>query len=387
MKEFFLLDPEVIFLNHGSFGACPRAVFDKYQEWQCQLEQQPVLFLGRVLQSYLKQARQALGAFFNTEADDLVFIPNATYGVNLVAHSLALKPGDEILTSNHEYGACDNTWDFICKKTGSKYIHQPISLPVQSVDDFVEEFWQAVTPNTRLIFLSHITSPTAQLFPVEAISARARQSGILTLIDGAHAPGQIPLNLPAIGADFYTGNAHKWMMSPKGAAFLYARRDVQNQIEPLVVSWGYRADLNISTGSRFVDLLEWTGTHDPAAALSVPAAIQFMHDHEWDHVRSQCHGLLNQTLDQINEMTQLPTAYAKNDKALAFPPQVGIAMLPPISDLAILKSRLYDEFSIEVPLIVWNNRQFIRISIQGYNTSDDTDVLIHALEILLPQSI
>ena len=223
-RELFLLDPEVIFLNHGSFGACPKPVFAAYQAWQRRLEEQPVLFLGREYADLQYSARQKLGAFLGAEADDLVYIPNATYGVNIVAHSLAIQPGDEILTTDHEYGACDNTWEFICRKTGGNYIHQPISLPIDSVEACIDQLWRGVTGKTKLIYLSQISSPTAQLLPVEAICQRARREGILTFIDGAHAPGQIPVNLQAIGADFYTGNAHKWMLSPKGAAFLYVQR-------------------------------------------------------------------------------------------------------------------------------------------------------------------
>ena len=204
--QYFLLDPDIHFLNHGSFGACPRPVFEAYQEWQRRLELQPVLFLGRELVHYDQQARQALAEYLHAEADDLVYIPNATHGVNIVARSLDLRPGDEILTTNHEYGACDNTWQFLCQKSGARYIHQPLPTPLGSDEEIVERLWQDVTRRTRLIFVSQITSPTALILPVRAICQRARQEGILTLIDGAHAPGQIEIDLMAIGADFYTGN-------------------------------------------------------------------------------------------------------------------------------------------------------------------------------------
>ena len=216
MKSSFLLDPAIHFLNHGSFGACPLPVFEVYQSWQRRLENQPVFFLGRELAALQQEARQTLGVYLNAAAADLVFIPNATHGVNIIARSLIgrpgspLQPGDEVLTSDHEYGACDKTWQFLCQDSGVKYIRQPIPLPIETPETFIEQLWQGVTPRTRLIYLSHITSPTAQRFPIELVCQRARQQGILTLIDGAHAPGQIPLDLPAIGADFYTGNCHKW---------------------------------------------------------------------------------------------------------------------------------------------------------------------------------
>ncbi len=213
LQNLFLLDPGVIFLNHGSFGATPRPVFEAYQAWQRRLEAQPVEFLGRELGEHLQAARQALAKYLGAPAEDLVFVPNATTGVNIVARSLPLRFGDEILASDHEYGACEKAWQFVCGKTGAVYRRQEISLPVRSPVEVVEILWQAVTKRTRVIFLSHMTSPTALRLPVEAICQRARAAGIWTVIDGAHAPGQIELDLPEVGADFYTGNCHKWLMS------------------------------------------------------------------------------------------------------------------------------------------------------------------------------
>ncbi|HNP84748.1 MAG TPA: aminotransferase class V-fold PLP-dependent enzyme, partial [Kouleothrix sp.] len=200
----FLLRPEITFLNHGSFGACPRPVFESYQEWQRRLEVQPVEFLGRHISTLLAEARTRLAAYLRTAAGNLVYVPNATYGVNIVARSLDLQPGDEVLASDHEYGAADRAWRFVCNKRGVRYINQPIGLPLESAEQFVEQLWAGVTPRTKVIFLSHITSPTALIFPLEAVCRRARAEGIMTVIDGAHAPGQIDLALDALGADFYT---------------------------------------------------------------------------------------------------------------------------------------------------------------------------------------
>ena len=381
LKEFFLLDPEIVFLNHGSFGAAPRPVFEAYQNWQRRLERQPVLFLGRELDGLLRESRLVLGEYLHAEAEDLVYIPNATHGVNIIARSLALKPGDEILTTDQEYGACDYTWDFLCGKYGAKYIHQSIHLPVCTEEEIVEQFWRGITPRTKAIYLSHITSPTALRLPVEKISERARQSGILTIIDAAHSPGQIHVDLQALGADFVFGNCHKWMLGVKGAGFLYVRRELQPSIEPLIVSWGYRATPETTTGSHYVDLLQWTGTKDPTAALTVPTAIQFMQQYDWEVVRFQCHQLLRQAIERICELTGLAPIYPLDSD---FYRQMGVAPLP-ASDLALLKRRLYDEFRIEVPLVPWQDRQFIRISIQGYNSQEDVDALIQALQALLPQ--
>lgn len=381
LKDHFLLDPDIVFLNHGSYGAAPKPVFEAYQNWQLRLERQPVLFLGRELPELMRESRVALGKYLNADPDDLVYIPNATHGINIVARSLALKPGDEVLTSDHEYGACDYSWEFNCDKTGARYIHQPISLPVRTDEEIVEQLWQGVTPRTKVIYLSHITSSTALRLPVEEICRRARERGIMTIIDAAHAPGQIPVDLQALGADIVFGNCHKWMLAPKGSAFLYARREVQDLFQPLVVSWGTHPTPDIATGSRFIDILQWTGTKDPTAALAVGTAIQFVQDHDWEEVRRQCHLLLRQGIERICDLTGLLPMYPLDSD---FYRQMGIAPLPS-SDLIALKSRLYEEYKIEVPLIEWQDRQFIRISIQGYNTQSDVDTLVDALAALLPQ--
>ena len=383
LKEYFLLNPDVVFLNHGSFGATPKPVFEAYQNWQLRLERQPVLFLGRELDGLLRDSRRVLGEYLNADADDLVYILNATHGVNIIAHSLDLKPGDEILTTDHEYGACDYTWDFICGKTGAKYIHQSIFLPVHSEEEIVDQFWSGVTPRTKAIYLSHITSPTALRLPVEQICQRAREAEILTIVDAAHSPGQIPVDLQALGADIVFGNCHKWLLNAKGSAFLYVRREVQHLIEPLIVSWGYSPTPETTTGSRFIDLLQWTGTKDPTAALTVPTAIQFMREHNWDEVRRDCHLLLRQAIERICDLTNMPPLYPLDSD---FYGQMGIAPLP-LSNIAVLKSRLHDEYKIEVPLIQWRDKQFVRVSVQGYNTQEDLDALVNALQRLLPQVV
>jgi isopenicillin-N epimerase len=381
LKEHFLLDPNIIFLNHGSFGASPKPVFEAYQNWQRRLERQPVLFLGRELDALLLESRTALGKYLNADSDDLVYIPNATHGVNIIARSLDLQAGDEILTTDHEYGACDYTWEFISDKTGAKYIHQPIRLPVHSREEIVEEFLEGITPHTKAVYLSHITSPTALCLPVEEICRRARELGILSIVDAAHSPGQLSLDLQQLGADIVFGNCHKWMLAPKGSAFLYVRREIQSQVEPFIVSWGSHPTPDTTTGSRFIDLFQWTGTKDPTAALTVPSSIQFMKDHNWEGVRCECHILLRQVIGRVCDLTHLPPPYPLDSD---FYHQMGIAPLP-LSNLPVLKSRLYDEYKIEIPLTQWQDKQFLRISIQGYNDQEDVDALLRALEVLLPQ--
>jgi isopenicillin-N epimerase len=244
-----------------------------------------------------------------------------------------------------------------------------------------ERFWQGVTPRTKVIYLSHITSPTALRLPIESICQRARQAGIITVIDAAHSPGQIPFNVQAIDADFVFGNCHKWMMAPKGAAFLYARRDIQPRVEPYVVSWGYHPLPETTTGSRFIDILQWTGTKDFAAPLAVPAAIRFMEENDWEAVRRDCHALLRTALEEIGALTGLPPAYPLDSD---FYGQMAVAPLPRIN-AAELKRRLYDEFRVEVPITNWRERFFVRISIQAYNSRADVDALLNGLRSILPR--
>jgi len=346
-----------------------------YQDLQVKLERQPVKFLARELNELLLNARKELGAFLNADADDLVFIPNATHGANIIARSMQLSPGEEILTTDHEYGACDYAWEFACQKTGSHYIRQPIPIPMQSEEEIVEKFWKGVSPRTKMVYLSHITSPTALRLPVERICKRARELGILTVVDAAHSPGQIPVDLQEIGADVVFGNCHKWMLAPKGAGFLYVRREVQPMIEPLIVSWGYHATDEIATGSTFIDYLQWTGTHDPAAYLSIPTAIEFQHQNDWDKVRIACHALAVDAEARISALTGLPSLYA-DDTWFA---QMTAAALPVDTDIVALKEYLYETHRIEVPLIEWNGQKLIRVSVQAYNTEMDIDALTKAL--------
>ena len=377
LKSEFLLDPNVVFLNHGSFGACPKRVFDDYQRWQLELERQPVEFLGRRVTTLLAEARAKLAEYVGAATDEVVYFPNPTTAINMVARSLNLKPGDEILTTEHEYGAMDRTWRFVCNKTGARYVHRPIRLPVTSHEEFVEAFWAGTTERTRAIFISHITSPTALIFPVQEICRRAREAGLLSVVDGAHAPGQIPLNLAELGADLYTGACHKWLCGPKGSAFLYARREVQAWLEPLVVSWGWESET--PSGSQFVDHHEWQGTRDVAAFLATPAAIQFQAEHDWGAVRAECHGLASETRRRINDLTGLaPICPASRD----WFSQMAAIRLPPV-DVNAFKERLYNGYRVEAPVFKWNDQPFMRVSFQGYNSRTDADALVDALKHLM----
>lgn len=376
LKKFFLLDRSITFLNHGSFGATPKPVFDEYQRWQRELEHQPVEFLGRRFAGLIRTAREALADYLSTSAGNLIFAQNVTIALNVVARSLELAVGDEVLSTHHEYGAMDRTWRFLSKERGFTYINQVVDI--SSPDAFVDSFWRGVTSNTKVIFLSHITSPTATIFPIEKLIQRARAQGILIVIDGAHAPGQIPLHLDALGADFYGGNLHKWLCAPKGAGFLYARQEVQHLLKPLVVSWGYEAE--VPGDSQFIDYNEWWGTRDISAFLAVPKAIQFQQDQNWAEVRSACHRLAVETWQRIHDLTGETPLHSDPEPWFA---QMAVATLPADSDLVALKSRLYDEHRIEIPLIAWNEKKLIRLSVQGYNSRRDMDKLLSALNALL----
>ena len=241
LKSQFLLRDDIVYLSFGGYGACPRPIFERYQQYQLELEQEPTQFITINGLKYLKQSREALAAYLNCHEDDIVYVTNPSYGVNIVAKSLPLKEGDEVLTTNLEYGACDKTWTYYCNKKGAKYIRQKIKFPLQSKEDFIEQFFKGLTSKTKLIFLSQLTSTTGLRLPVEEICAIAKQKGLLTFVDGAHAPGQVPVNLSTLHADFYTGACHKWMLTPKGSSFLYVTKELQSMLDPLVISWGYNS--------------------------------------------------------------------------------------------------------------------------------------------------
>jgi isopenicillin-N epimerase len=373
LAAHFLLHDDIVFLNHGSFGACPRPVFETYQAWQRELERDPVDFIARRTHDLMAASRTDLAAYLGTTADQLVFVPNATYGINVVARSLQLEPGDEILTTNHEYGAVNNTWHFNFDGRGVKYVNHPIELPVTTPEAFVDRLWEGVTPRTKVITFSHITSPTALIFPAELICQRARAEGILTVIDGAHAPGQIDLHLDAMGADYYTGNCHKWLTAPKGSAFLYAAQGHEDTLEPLVVSHGWT---NPRTGSKFQDNFTWTGTMDPSAYISVGEAVRFHTEHNWPAVRAACHALASQTRDRINELTGLEPVCPDSTTWYA---QMFTARLPQ-NRWETIRDHLWTEFRIEVPVFTWHDEALIRVSVQAYNTPQDMERLLGAIE-------
>jgi isopenicillin-N epimerase len=375
MKSLFLLDPSIVFLNHGSFGACPAKVLESCQWWQREMERNPVEFLARRSAALLADSRKALAAHLGADPEHLVYLSNATHAVNTVARSLPLRPGDEILTTDHEYGACDGTWQFVCRHTGARYIPIEIPLPFKAAE-FTERIWAGVTSRTRILYLSHVTSTTALTLPIAEVCHRARNEGILTVIDGAHGPGYIDLNLDELGADFYIGNCHKWLCAPKGAGFLHARPEHHHQLDATVVSWGYLDDPGSETyaGSSLLERrLQWQGTRDLAAFLAVPAAIEFQARHHWDQVRKDCHALAAETLHRISALTDLEPVCEDSDFS-----QMVVVPVPPMAP-DLLKQTLFERYRIEIPVTAHKDRLFVRLSIQAYNTREDADALVEAL--------
>ncbi len=384
LRSQFLLDPDIVFLNHGSFGACPKPIFEKYQEWQRVLEARPVKFQTEELFAHLETSRRALGEYINCDKDDLVYFPNPTHAVSNMIPSLNLNEGDEVLTTDQEYGACDRAWVYHAEKSGFKYIRSEIPLPVTSVEQFCQSFWAKATLQTRYVFISHITSPTALIFPIEKIVKEAKSRGIKTIIDGAHVPGHIPLDIRAMDPDYYTGACHKWLCCPKGVSFLYVKKELQDTIEPLVFSWGwgeeykeFTASTQLHSQSRFVNSFQWQGTRDMSAFLTVPESIEFQDQYDWDSVRSRCRQMILNARNRITDLTGLPKLCP--DDWLG---QMATILFP-MDDTSALKDRLYDDHRIEIPTMAHGEYTALRISVQGYNSQADVDHLISTLENFL----
>lgn len=371
MRDLYLLDPTVTFLNHGSFGATPRPVFERYQYWQLELERQPVEFLGRRHDELIHDALASLGEFIGTSGENLIFVPNATSGLNTVMRSLKLNAGDEILINDHEYGALKLGWQYLQREKGIEIKTVTLPMPMLDPMDAVNAIWQAVTPRTKVIFMSHITSPTALILPVEEICKRARRAGIMTIIDGAHATGHLAINLDELGADFYSGNCHKWLSAPKGSAFVYVHPDYHAMIDPLTISWGWDGDTLFKRTS-------WQGTRDIAAFLTVPDAIRFQQEYHWAEVYERCHDLAMEAMHRVCELSGMPPVAMPR-----FFGQMLAAPLPDDTDLVALKNDLYEQYRVEVPLTSLNGRNYVRVSVQAYNTETDIAKLIEGLENLL----
>ena len=384
MKNFqdqFLLNPAITFLNFGSFGATPKPIFENYQHWQRVLEAEPVQFIAFDGFNYLAESRAALAKYIGcADQDDLVYVTNPSFAINLIAKNFPLKAGDEILTTDIEYGACDRTWNFYCEKAGATYRRQKINLPITNKEKFIADFFAGVTANTKAIFISQITSSTGLIFPVKEVCEIAKSKGLITIVDGAHVPGHIPFNLGEIQADFYTGACHKWMMAPKGCSFLYAHKSVQHLCDPLIVSWGYKA-LKPSH-SPYLDYHQMIGTRDFSAFLTVPTCIKFMAENDWITVRTACHEMVLANAERFYDLLESKPISPLTSEWIGQMISIPIKTKEP----EILQRILFTEYNIEIPIMRQENDVYMRYSINAFNTMENLDTLYNALSELKKQN-
>ena len=395
--DAWALDPAVVFLNHGSFGACPRAVLAAQADFRAELEANPVAFLGRTLEGRLDHARARLGAFLGADPGDLALVPNATAGVASVLRSLRFAPGDELVTTDHEYNAALNMARFAAARDGARVVVARVPLPTAGPDQVAERVLAAVGPRTRLVLVSHVTSPTALVFPVELLVATLEGRGIPVLVDGAHGPGMLPLDLSRLGASFYAGNLHKWVCAPKGAAFLYVRRDRQATIRPLAISHG--ANDPRPERSTFRKEFDWTGTADPTPFLAVPAAIDAvggMVAGGWAAVMTRNAAIAAVARRGLSAAAGLPVLAPEtmlgSMAAIELPPDRGFAVRGS-TDPDPLQARLLDTAAVEVPLHSWprdpvpgeRRRRLLRVSAHLHNDAGEYEHLAQALRLLLAE--
>jgi isopenicillin-N epimerase len=383
VRPFWGLDPAITFLNHGSFGACPRVVLEAQASILRQMEAEPVRFFLREYEPLLDAARRALALFVGAEEQDLVFVPNATAGVNTVLRSLDFSPGDELLTTDHAYNACKNALDFIAERSGAKVVVAPLPFPVGTEADVEDAILERAGEKTKICLLDHITSPTALVLPVESIVKKLAARGIDTLVDGAHAPGMVPLSLELLGAAYFTGNCHKWMCAPKGAAFLHVRRDKQERIHPLSISHGKNSTR--TDRSRFLLEFDWTGTMDASPVFVLPEAIRFLDTllpggalALAAHNRALALAARSLLCEVLGTVAPAPDSMIGALAALVLPDGT---MERTALGLDPLQDTLFFEHQIEVPIIPFPRppHRLLRISAQIYNDERDYRRLAEAL--------
>lgn len=380
ISKHWMLDPDVAFLNHGSFGACPIAVLRVQEEFRNRLERQPLRFLGREFEGLLDRARDGLAEFVGASSEELVFVPNATTGVNAVLRSRTFSPTDELLTTSQEYNACRNALDFVAARCGAKVVVADIPFPIASPSQVIEAVLAKVTERTRLALIDHVVSQTGLVFPIAQIVQTLSERGIDTLIDGAHAPGMVDLNLTNLGATYYASTCHKWLCAPKGAAFLYVKKEKQAEIRPLTISHG--ANSPRRDRSKFHLEFDWMGTDDPTAYLTVPSAIAYMGSllpGGWDEIRAKNRDKAIAARKQLCEMLNVaPPCPEEMIGALATIPL-------PNGSYVELQDALLEKFNIEVPIVPFPQapQRLVRISAQLYNTPEQYEYLGNSLLTLI----
>ncbi|RZJ69928.1 aminotransferase class V-fold PLP-dependent enzyme [Flavobacterium sp.] len=381
-KKQFLLDESVTYLNHGSFGACPKPIFDDYQKWQRELESEPVQFIISNSAKYLKESKAVLAKFLNCSPQDFFFTPNPTFAINTIMRSLELNPADEILATDNEYGAMDRTWNFYSKKSGAKYVRAELTLPVVSKEQMISDFWKGYSSKTKVVFLNQMSSATALLFPVKEICERAKELGLITIVDGAHIPGHIDLDISEIKADFYTGTLHKWMLAPKGSSFLYVNKEFQQLLDPLVVGWGYESPF--PGESQFLDYQENQGTRDISAFLTAGACVDFLEKIDWKTRAKESRKLILDNYQRFSDLLGTHPICPISEEFLGQMCSIPIQT----TDAIALKNLLFDKYRIEIPVMNLNGNFYIRISTHIYVSQTDLDYLFRSLqEIILSTNL
>ena len=380
LRSQFLLNPNITFLNFGSYGACVKPVFELYQKLQLDLEAEPVQFIAFNGPANLRKSREALAAYVHCDTDDIVYTTNPSYAVNIIAKNFKLNPGDEVLSTNVEYGACDRTWNYYCEKAGAKYVRQHIELPIVSKEKFIEDFFKGLSSKTKAIFISHITSTTALKFPVKEICTIAKEKGLFIMVDGAHAPGHIQLDISDIDADAYTGACHKWMCAPKGCSFLYVRKELQHLFDPLIVSWGYKSVM--PSNSQFIDYHQMQGTRDFSAFLTVPKLIEFLNENNWMQVAADCRKLAHSNYQRFCDLLNTQPLAPVTDEFLG----QMCSMQIKTTETEKLQRLLYEKYKIEIPVMRQDDKVYLRYSINAFNSQDDLDKLYNALTEIIQQT-
>jgi len=387
-KDWFTLDSKSIYLTHGSFGGSLKIAFDERLKWQKKLECDPFDFIVNHSENNLEYSRKILSEYLNCSYSDLVYFPNPSTALNTVIKSLNLEGGDEVLTTNHEYGSLDRTWKYYSKFKKYHYKKVNIEIPCDDKVDFIQKIKSEITKKTKIIYLSHITSSTGLIFPIKEICDLAKENNIISIIDGAHAPGQIPIDILDINPDIYVGACHKWMCAPKGVSFLYANKNIQNKIDPLVISWGWESE--VPSPYQFIDYHQYQGTNDISAYLTIPKIIEFFKVEDWSSVTEKCHNLIIKFKKLLGEnATDIDfLSCSNNNDNIAQMLSFKIKINSPNFNLLNLNSEgipsMQNQFfsynNIRIPIIIWNNQVFMRVSIQAYNTEKEIYSLLEALK-------